>query len=546
MEFIKYKNALALGVMLFALSSAWAQESSLPACSVSDFKDGCFGEMFNNGSRYIGEFKNGKSHGSGTLIWKLNKYTGEFKDGKFDGQGTLNYKSRTGSDFGTYVGIFKDGKRNGSGVMNLPYDDVFAGEYLNDMRHGHGVMKYKSGKVYDGEYRFDKEEGYGVLSYENGDKFSGIFEKGKPTKQGEMLYRSMEKYGSAATLNSLKNGTVNDPLDKLKIQEALVGKALTSSKLFYCGSSSVFGLNENNKLIAIEGLGITRSGEKKDNEGKVYFENGCFNFEKLAKITEFNVKSVGDSYIGKYACNADFELNLKDAANDGKISFFNNANEKDSVITRATCNEISDCRYQKPDSAYLVNYLESGSGGLNSSCTTKKMAVSANLASPIFYKNKQDKLDAAAKEKAEKEAVIKTMTQVFYCESKNGDRLGEYAISNDGYVYGVNADGRRSEKSSCISSVAAYRKLEKFTTKENRFTWNEYSYNGQIEYTKTLVSDNLEPWGLTSKEYDSKYRNEGPGKIFGEKFFKKPSELFEGSCYVSYACPGTTIEWKKR
>ena len=186
MEFIKYKNALALGVMLFALSSAWAQESSLPACSVSDFKDGCFGEVFNNGSRYIGEFKNGKSHGSGTLIWKLNKYTGEFKDGKFDGQGTLNYKSRTGSDFGTYVGIFKDGKRNGLGVMNLPYDDVFAGEYLNDMRHGHGVMKYKSGKVYDGEYRFDKEEGYGVLSYENGDKFSGIFEKGKPTKQGEI------------------------------------------------------------------------------------------------------------------------------------------------------------------------------------------------------------------------------------------------------------------------------------------------------------------------------------------------------------------------
>ena len=541
---INFKNVCVL--VLMSVQVTFAQESALPRCAASDVKDNCFGEAFNNGSRYVGEFRNGKPHGQGTLTWRLSQYVGEFKEGKFDGQGTLNYKSRNGADHGTYVGSFKGGKRNGTGVMSLPYDDVFTGEYLNDLRHGQGVMKYKSGKIYTGEYKFDNEDGYGVLIYENGDKFTGIFEKGIPTKQGEMLYRSMEKYGSAAAFNSLKNGTVNDPLDKLKIQEALVGKELTKSKLFFCGSSSVFGLNDNNKLIAIEGLSLTRWGEKKDNEGKEYSDNVCFNFEKLAKIAEFSVKNVGNSYVGKYACNADFELNLKDAGNDGKISFFKNSNEKDHIVLRSTCSEISDCRYQKPDSAYLVSYPESDSGGLNSSCTTKKIAISANLASSIFYKNKQDKLDAVAKEKAEKEAVINTFTQVYYCKSKRDDPLGQYALSSDGYVYYANTDGRSDEKSSCITSVSSFRKLEKFKANEDRFTWNEYSYNGQLEYTKTLVSDNLGPWGLTSKEYDSKYRNEGPGKIFGERFFKKPSELYEGSCYVSYACPGKLIEWKKK
>jgi len=532
---------IQLYVLIFmSLQVAFAQESELPRCAASDIKDNCFGEAFNNGSRYVGEFKNGKPHGQGKLTWRFNQYIGEFKEGRFDGQGTLNYKSRISADLGTYVGSFKDGKRSGNGVMNLPDDDVFTGEYLNDLRHGKGVMKYKGGKVYEGEYRFDKEDGQGVLLYENGDKYIGLFEKGVPTKQGEMIYRSMEKYGSATSASAAK-----DPLEKLKIQEAMVGKTLTKSKLFYCGSSSVIGINDQNKLVTIEGLYITRSDEKKDNEGKPYFQNTCFNFEKLAKITEYSVKNTGDSYLGKNTCNGDFELKLNDSNNDGNVSFFEQSNDKDSVPHRITCAEISDCRYQKPESLNLVQRGESGNGFFFSGCTGKKMTA-ANSVAALFYQNKQAKIDAVAKEKTEKEAVINTLTQVYFCKGKRGDPLGEYALSSDGYVYSVNADGRGDEKSSCITSVTAYGKLEKFKANEGRFTWNEYSYHGQLEYTKTLVSDNLGPWGMTSKEYESKYRYEGPGKIFGEKFFKKPSELYEGSCYVSYACPGKTIEWKKK
>ena len=536
---IKFKQLIVLA--LLSVQVVWAQESSLPRCNASELKDNCFGEaFFNNVNRYVGEFKNGKPHGQGKLTWRFNQYTGEFKEGRFDGQGTLNYKSRISADLGTYVGSFKDGKRSGNGVMNLPDDDVFTGEYLNDLRHGKGVMKYKGGKVYEGEYRFDKEDGQGVLLYENGDKFIGLFEKGVPTKQGEMIYRSMEKYGSATSASAAK-----DPLEKMKIQEAMVGKTLSKSKLFHCGGNAVIGINDQNKLVTIVDLNTTKFGEKKDNEGKTFYQNACFDFEKLAKITEYSVKNTGDSYIGKNTCNGDFELNLKDANNDGNVSFFEQSNDKDSVPHRVTCAEISDCRYQKPESLNLVQRGESGNGFFFSGCTGKKMTA-ANSVAALFYQNKQSKIDAVAKEKAEKEAVINTFKQVYFCRGKRGDPLGEYALSSDGYVYSVNADGRGDEKSSCITSVTAFRKLEKFKANEDRFTWNEYSYNGQIEYTKTLLSDNLGPWGLTSKDYESKFKTEGPGKIFGEKFFKKPSELYEGSCYVSYACPGRTIEWKKK
>lgn len=527
---------------LLSFQLALAQENTLPHCAQTDAKENCIGELFFNGSRYIGELKNGKPNGQGTLTWKFNKYTGEFKEGKFDGQGTLIYKSRISADLGTYQGSFKDGKRNGNGVMSLPDEDVYTGEYLNDLAHGKGVMKYKSGKLYEGEYKFGKEDGQGILLYENGDKFVGIFDKGIPSKQGEMIYRSMDKYGSITTTNSAK-----DPLEKLKIQEAILGRTLSKSKLLLCEKRLVIGINDQNKLITIQGLSVTQRGERKDNEEKFYADNACFDFDKLAKVTEYDVKISNGSYIGKDSCNGNFELKSSDPNNDGNISFFFKSSDKDSTPQRQTCTVINDCRYERLDNGNgaLASTGDSGNNYLFSICNGKKLTDVVST-SELFYKGKQSKLDAALKEKKEKEVTINTFTQAYFCEGKRDERLGEYALSSDGYVYSVNSEWRSNGKSSCITSVNAFRKIEKFKAAEGRFTWNEYSHSGQLEYTKTLFFDNLSLLNMTEKEYQEKYRLEGPGKIFGEKFIKKPSELYEGSCYVSQACPGKVIEWKKK
>ena len=58
-------------------------------------------------SIYVGEVKDGKRHGSGTLtLPDGEKYEGEFKDGEYNGNGIL-----TLPDGEKYEGEFKDGKQ---------------------------------------------------------------------------------------------------------------------------------------------------------------------------------------------------------------------------------------------------------------------------------------------------------------------------------------------------------------------------------------------------------------------------------------------------
>jgi len=53
--------------------------------------------LWENGTKYMGEWKDGKRHGQGTMttpdeMWdKFKKYVGEWKDGEFHGQGTMTY-----------------------------------------------------------------------------------------------------------------------------------------------------------------------------------------------------------------------------------------------------------------------------------------------------------------------------------------------------------------------------------------------------------------------------------------------------------------------
>ena len=52
--------------------------------------------LWENGTKYMGEWKDGKKHGQGTFTygkgkWEGDKYEGEFKDGYRNGQGTYTW-----------------------------------------------------------------------------------------------------------------------------------------------------------------------------------------------------------------------------------------------------------------------------------------------------------------------------------------------------------------------------------------------------------------------------------------------------------------------
>ena len=79
--------------------------------------------IMENGSRYVGEWKNGEENGQGTLTFNDGrKYVGEYKNGERNGQGTYTYP-----DGIKYVGEYKDGEKNGQGTTTYPDGGKYVG-----------------------------------------------------------------------------------------------------------------------------------------------------------------------------------------------------------------------------------------------------------------------------------------------------------------------------------------------------------------------------------------------------------------------------------
>ena len=70
---------------------------------------------FGYGDKKVGEYKDGKRNGQGTLTFANgDKYEGEYKDGKSLEQGIYSYANGD-----KYVGEFQDGQRQGQGTLTL-------------------------------------------------------------------------------------------------------------------------------------------------------------------------------------------------------------------------------------------------------------------------------------------------------------------------------------------------------------------------------------------------------------------------------------------
>ena len=96
----------------------------------------CFGEAaYAHGQNYVGEFRNGRPHGQGTMSYPgSNKYVGQWQDGKRQGEGTMWYPIGH-----KYVGEWRDNRRNGRGTMSYPDGRRYVGEWKNGKRNGQGI-----------------------------------------------------------------------------------------------------------------------------------------------------------------------------------------------------------------------------------------------------------------------------------------------------------------------------------------------------------------------------------------------------------------------
>jgi hypothetical protein len=156
------------------------------------------------GAKYVGEMKDGKPDGTGTLI-KTNgeMYVGEFKNGLPNGNVT-----HTWPDGGEYIGQVMSGLPHGHGTYKTPAGTNAQGEW----RHGKpytvsgmkilpdgtrevgvwnyagtrsgGTITWKDGRRYEGDWKVvvgksDLPDGHGKMTYPDGKVEEGLWEDGK-------------------------------------------------------------------------------------------------------------------------------------------------------------------------------------------------------------------------------------------------------------------------------------------------------------------------------------------------------------------------------
>lgn len=140
-------------------------------------------QTIQNGDKYVGLLKNGNPEGKGQYTWKnqnfvitqndgsktyLEYYDGDWKDGKFHDKGLCIYGDGT-----RYSGNFVNGKREGKGELfkvyivdkkrNTTSYTIFEGEWKNDKFHGEGLCIYGDSTRYSGNFVNGLREGKGRL-----------------------------------------------------------------------------------------------------------------------------------------------------------------------------------------------------------------------------------------------------------------------------------------------------------------------------------------------------------------------------------------------
>ncbi|KAM3920920.1 MORN repeat-containing protein 1 [Leptodactylus fuscus] len=163
--------------------------------------------LFRDGSYYEGEFVRGEITGNGRRYWAAlgNTYSGEFQDGELHGHGLMKcqdggryegefvfgiregYGLLIDKDGQTYSGALHNNKKHGDGQMTLQNGDHYEGNWVLDQRQGHGVLHCVDGTIYEGQWRNDVFSGQGTMIHCSGVIYDGPWINGRPADVAKSL-----------------------------------------------------------------------------------------------------------------------------------------------------------------------------------------------------------------------------------------------------------------------------------------------------------------------------------------------------------------------
>jgi len=262
--------------------------------------------LYEDKSRYEGEWRNGKPNGKGKYYYSTGEsFDGLLQDGVKNGYGKYiysgkdyyqgNFKNNKPEGAGKYVtsdgdiyqGQYKDGKLNGIGSITQNTGDKYTGSIVDDLPDGNGTYYYSSGDKFEGSYKKGQKNGSGVLYYQKGGTLKGIWVDG--------LFVSGSDKPNFIQLNKTSGGVYEVPI--------LINGVLKFEVIFDTGAAEVF-LTPDVILTLIRTKTIS---EKDILEGKNFIDaNG--NINKNIRINLREIK-LGSRTLSNVPCGVSETIN---------------------------------------------------------------------------------------------------------------------------------------------------------------------------------------------------------------------------------------------
>lgn len=131
----------------------------------------------------------GLKHGEGEYEWEDGKkYIGEFRNNVINGRGVL--RDENGQVL--YEGEYRNGMKDGPGVMHTK-EGTYYGCFQSDYLEGKGVFVWKDRKVYIGDFAKTKFHGRGLILFENDEISDGVWDNNKQISFSSENYSSNNK-----------------------------------------------------------------------------------------------------------------------------------------------------------------------------------------------------------------------------------------------------------------------------------------------------------------------------------------------------------------
>ncbi len=180
----------------------WPDGSKYAGYWKNDMANGKGRLIHADGDVYEGDWENDKAHGYGVYTHMDGaQYTGYWKEDKQHGTGV-----ETWPDGARYEGSYESGKKHGKGKFHWADNSTFDGDFFNNNIHGKGIYVWSDGRRFEGDWKNNKMDGKGVFTWADGRKYVGEYLDDKKHGQGEFSWPDGRKY-VGGWLNGKQHGT---------------------------------------------------------------------------------------------------------------------------------------------------------------------------------------------------------------------------------------------------------------------------------------------------------------------------------------------------